>query len=564
MAISSITDLREHLQWAIQLEHATIPPYLTALYSLKPGTNTDAAHIITSVLVEEMLHMTLAANVLNAVGGKPDIDRPDFIARYPTFLPHSAEAFEVSLEPFSKGAIETFMKIEKPAPAEAPDEDDEYDTIGQFYMAIEHGLQKLCAEFGEEAVFSGDPKRQITPDMFDYHASGKIIPVYDLRSALAALEEIVDQGEGLAHKEVWDGDRDMFHPEREEVAHYFRFEEILHGRSFKRGDTPASGPTGPEIAVDWTAVYPLRRNPRTSQFRGGSEIVHKMGEFNLAYCDMLREINRAFNGETERLARTLPAMRELSFTARELVQLQTDDLLTHAAPSFEYIPRRDPVHNATNITIKVTKDGPYIVTGGAPLTRKAIVYSEHREPMTWYKYADMHEEGTYRLCRCGQSKNKPFCDNSHMKVQFDGTETASTVPSAARARRFEGTGMTMTDDSVLCIHAGFCNNREEGVWDMVRRSDESRVRFTAMKMIENCPSGKLAYEINDVPIEPDLGTAIGVVRNGPYWVTGGIRVEMSDGTVLEQRNRVTLCRCGRSQNKPLCDGSHIPARFHDE
>ena len=73
------------------------------------------------------------------------------------------------------------------------------------------------------------------------------MPVYDLASALAAIDEIEDQGEGLRHDEVWDGDRDMFHPERDEVAHYFRFVEITQGRLFQRGDTPQSGPTGPSM-----------------------------------------------------------------------------------------------------------------------------------------------------------------------------------------------------------------------------------------------------------------------------------------------------------------------------
>ena len=74
MAIRTVEDLREHLQWAIELEHSTLPPYLTALYSIKDGHNTEAAEVIQSVFLEEMLHMTLAANILNAVGGAPEID----------------------------------------------------------------------------------------------------------------------------------------------------------------------------------------------------------------------------------------------------------------------------------------------------------------------------------------------------------------------------------------------------------------------------------------------------------------------------------------------------------
>jgi len=301
MPVNTLDDLREHLQWAIELEHATIPPYLCALYSIKPGTNQPVVNAITSVFIEEMLHMTLAANLLNAVGGAPVLNKPEFLARYPTYLPHSNKAFLVPLEPFSPAAVETFMKIERPEEREARAEAEGYETIGQFYRAIEDGLKVLCETLGETQVFTGDPSRQIAPDTFEYRGSGRIVAVSDLASALAAIDEIEEQGEGLKHAEVWDGDRDMFHPERDEVAHYFRFEEILKGRSYQRGDTPASGPSGPSFDVDWSAVYPMRPNPRSQDFHGGSTIVAKLGEFNLAYSDLLRDLHRAFNGERDRL-----------------------------------------------------------------------------------------------------------------------------------------------------------------------------------------------------------------------------------------------------------------------
>lgn len=121
----------------------------------------------------------------------------------------------------------------------------------------------------------------------------------------------------------------------------------------------------------------------------------------------------------------------------------------------------------------------------------------------------------------------------------------------------------MTDDSVLCVHAGFCGNHDEKVWQMVEHTDDTVVRFKLMQMVERCPSGKLGYEIDGVPIEPDLPEAISVTRNGPYWVTGGLPVTMSNGQTLEVRNRVTLCRCGQSKNKPLCDGTHVEVRFRE-
>jgi Ferritin-like len=115
-SVASLESLREHLQWAIELEHATIPPYLCALYSMDPGCNLEAAELVSSVLFEEMLHMTLAANLLNAVGGRPRIDIPRMLPGYPRPLPHGDRSFEIPLLRFSPEALQIFLRIEQPSP----------------------------------------------------------------------------------------------------------------------------------------------------------------------------------------------------------------------------------------------------------------------------------------------------------------------------------------------------------------------------------------------------------------------------------------------------------------
>ncbi len=160
----------------------------------------------------------------------------------------------------------------------------------------------------------------------------------DLASALAALEEIVEQGEGLQHQEVWDGDREMFHPEREEVAHYFRFQEIKSGRRFAPGDTPQSGPTGEPLEVDWDAVHNMRPNPRSADYPEGSEIRAQLDAFNHAYCGVLRPPRRGL----QRPARTgstiaIGAMYGMKARAVELMKLPSGDGETTVGPSFEYV-----------------------------------------------------------------------------------------------------------------------------------------------------------------------------------------------------------------------------------
>ena len=181
--IETIDSLHEHLQWAIELEHATIPPYLCALYSLDPARNPDAVELVSSVFVEEMIHLSLACNLLNAVGGEPRLDIPDMLPGYPRRLPHGS--IDLSLLPFGPDALEMFLRLEKPEAPGSPAESDHYETIGQFYDAIEDGLRYLAGTLGEEKLFSGDPARQVTAGPF-HHTGGSLQPITGLASALAA------------------------------------------------------------------------------------------------------------------------------------------------------------------------------------------------------------------------------------------------------------------------------------------------------------------------------------------------------------------------------------------
>ena len=335
--MDTLDDLRRHLQWAIELEHATIPPYMCALYSLDPDRNPEAVQVIGSVLSEEMLHLALAANLLNAVGGTPKLDAPELLPAYPHPLPHGDRSLHIDLLPFGEQALELFLRIEKPASADEPPQDDGYRTIGQFYAAIEAGFHTLCDKLGEAEVFSGAPERQIG----EFHlrgGGGSVVPVHDLASAMAALGEIIEQGEGAARTDVWDGDRDVFHPDREEVAHYYRFRELRLGRRYRTGDTPQSGPTGEPIKVDFDGVLPMRPNPRTADHPAGSPIRVAQEEFNQTYCLLLYQLEEAFNGNPAELRETVGTMYQLRATALTLMKTPVGDGTTNAGPTFEYVP----------------------------------------------------------------------------------------------------------------------------------------------------------------------------------------------------------------------------------
>ena len=215
--------------------------------------------------------------------------------------------------------------------------------------------------------------------------------------------------------------------------------------------------------------------------------------------------------------------------------------------------------------VRVKPNGPYEVSGGLPIARRRAVESEHGEPLTWETTTELASAALYALCRCGGSGRKPFCDGTHAREGFDGTEAAPTGTYAERAKAYEGTRIVVEDDRSVCEHAGFCGNRTSNVWKMVNATAESTTRAEVMAMVERCPSGALTYRLapTSPPVEPWLPRAIGVIADGPLWLTGGVRVERADGQPFESRNRVTLCRCGQSAAKPLCDGSHKAAGFRD-
>jgi hypothetical protein len=330
MPIKDLHSLRDHLQEALELEHATIPPYLCALYSIPEGSNREAASVIRSVVMEEMLHMILVANVMNAVGGKPVLAKKGFIKRYPGPLPHSDDSFSVELLPFSERALDIFLKIERPAKVGAPPQPDRFHTIGQFYEAIEEALTRLTDKLGPDKVFTGIEADQVPPGRWYYGGGGEVVPVRCLESALRALREVTDEGEGLDHT-IWDGDKGQ------ELAHYFRFAELRAQRGYLPEDTEKSGPSGPELPVDFGAVAPMRPNPRSDDYRAHPAIYRQMVKGNRIYTRLLRQLQAAFTGTPEALRDAVPIMYEFRYQAEALMRIPSPlSPGTTVGPSFEF------------------------------------------------------------------------------------------------------------------------------------------------------------------------------------------------------------------------------------
>jgi CDGSH-type Zn-finger protein len=216
-------------------------------------------------------------------------------------------------------------------------------------------------------------------------------------------------------------------------------------------------------------------------------------------------------------------------------------------------------------TIRIELGGPYRVSGSVPLARTRRLGNASGEPVDWSPLEPLATGKRYALCRCGLSSTKPFCDDSHVGVDWDGAETADPGPRAERASTYPGVGVVMTDDRSICSRAGFCRTRTTDVWEMIGETADTATRERLEGMVERCPSGALerAADVDTPPFEPPFDPGVAVTKNGPLWVRGGIQVQGADGTTYEVRNRVTLCRCGRSSNKPFCDGTHAEVGFHD-
>jgi hypothetical protein len=337
-AAQNASDLYPVLQAAIELEHATIPPYLTAAFSLKPGANDAVRQIILSVANEEMLHLTIAANLLIAIGGHPEINKPGFVPLYPGKLPMSIDdRLIVRLRNISRGLVnDVFMRIEEPelpidipvgppaAALAAAQTQPSFPTIGSFYASIKHKLRSLG-----DGIFHPSNPQVIENTWFPRDL---LFPITDVGTACRAIDVIVDQGEGTKSSPLAaPGGR---------PAHYYRFREIVEARLLV---ADAQAPTGYAFAgrsvpLDPNGVWNLYPDPKAVDYTPGSKARNLVERFNYSYTTLLRTLHQAFNGEPEAINTALGLMYELRLLAAEIVATPVGSTGMTATPSFEYTP----------------------------------------------------------------------------------------------------------------------------------------------------------------------------------------------------------------------------------
>lgn len=323
-------DLHELLQKAIELELATIPPYLTAAYSFMLGTNTEIRKTIVKVAKEDMLHMTIVANVLNAIAGRPLIADPHAAPVYPGPLPMNiGGSLQVGLKKFSKELVhDVFMQIEAPEhpiPFPGPFEAVQFATIGEFYRAIIEKIEQLG-----DAIFTGDSGRQVVDE--DAFPSNQLYAITNTETAVRALKRVVEDGEGTTAFPV-DVDGNF--------AHFYLFEGIYRGAMLVQDPTAPNkfSYTGAPLNFDPAGVWDIPDNPKAADYPAGSAERSKVNGFNSAYSNLLRNLQNVFNGSPGGLAGALlsmqPALRTL---AEDVVSTQDSHTGKQLGLPFEYVP----------------------------------------------------------------------------------------------------------------------------------------------------------------------------------------------------------------------------------
>lgn len=345
--LETLADLQSAMQTAIMLEHSTIPPYLTAMFTLVNTGNDEISGLIGSVVKEEMLHLSIACNILNAIGGTPILNQPDFIPTYPGPLPGTVESgLRVPIAKFSKDLVKNvFMVIEAPEdPMKIPvlmAKDAEAPlTIGMFYQRVKDLIAALEAQAKAvgTTIFTGNPLKQMINEK--WFPLKELFPILDKDSAFRGIELIVDQGEGtsvnpfISPKEL--GGKDV----TTDPAHYYRFEEIYVGKTLEKDPSQECGYSysGPVIPCDLSKIPNMHDNPKMADYKIDSVAYKNSKFFNFTYTNLLNSLHETFNGEPEKINTAMGLMYSLRLYAGKL--LACDDT-SHpgfkAGPSYEYV-----------------------------------------------------------------------------------------------------------------------------------------------------------------------------------------------------------------------------------
>lgn len=330
-AFNSLADVQAGVQTAINLEFATLPPYLYAANSILPGTNAPASARLREITHEEMIHLCLACNIMNAIGGTPKITVPKFPGPLPGDVGRNPDGtqFTIHLYPFSPAAMQQGMKIEEPdEPLNPPQASlleavvSETGTIGDYYRHLEQALAELPASAWHAN------RGQIDDSQF---FQGQLFTVNNFDDAQQAISDIVSEGEGSTTSPLnFEGD----------VSHYYRFEEVYRNQILTKANNSVGYAWGQPLGIDWTAVYPAITDPCSHDFSHEPPAAQAAQKLcNAAFSDMVDALQLAFTGQPAQLGVGVRGMFALSQAMKVAFTTPLGDGTSVAGPSFLYIPK---------------------------------------------------------------------------------------------------------------------------------------------------------------------------------------------------------------------------------
>ena len=559
---------------AAAVEHSLMCSYLYAAWSLRrneaDGLTPDQVvavtrwkSIITSVAIEEMTHLTLANNLLVAIGAGPHLSRPNFPVP-PTYYP---TGIVVELARFSPAILDHFIFLERPEgrrlhdaaefvhPADyhrtqpkgrlMPSSQD-YTTQGHLYRGVRHGLEVLAHHVGEAALFCGDVASQIGPA--DASLPGLSL-IRDLKTAEQAIQTIIEQGEGA--------------PAHSEDSHFSRFMRVRKEYDAFVAADPTFDPAFPS-AHNPTMRQPL--DPHNRVYVDSPEAARILDLANSLYGHMLRCLVQSYGRGAE------------DEDGKRLFVGLAIDLMFQLAPIASHLASLPASHSHpgvnAGITFTMLRDIAKVPPGPGEKRMMAeriveLASHAHRLFPAGHDCAGSGEKLDEIAARLGVPDLRTT-ERAHPRSKPPKTKPPPPPPKPddlpsgviGKVEVAEGHDLTVRFEGKRCIHARFCvlgapkvfKANTPGEWIFPDAMDTEAV----VRIAWACPSGAIQYTRKDGgPQEaPPPVNVAGIRENGPYAFRAPLNV-----CGVDVGFRATLCRCGGSKTKPFCDGSHNTIGF---
>jgi CDGSH-type Zn-finger protein/uncharacterized Fe-S cluster protein YjdI len=584
---------------AAEIEHNLMCCYLYAAFSLKQGVDESVSEVelaaitrwrgqIFHVAVDEMAHLALVANLMAAVGGVPHFCR----ANFPIPSGYHPAGIVVKLAPFNRATLDHFIYLERPEGAHVADgtgfepprryqrlatpgrlmpSSQDYDTVGELYHAIRDGLERLVRNHGESLVFIGQPDRQLGPDIANLPG---LTRVRCLKTARIALDGIVIQGEGA--------------PGDSETSHFQRFLDIKRDYEALLAARPDFVPARP------AAHNPVMRHPPTPEdkvwidLRPAADLLDLV---NAAYNHMLRLMLQAY-AETRGISRQrafVDAAIDLMFVVTKIASALTrlpassEHAQCTAGMSFATVRSysaltpcsasdRVLLERIEEIAAAASRLAPDLPGGDEVARSFAEIEARLASALEVAPAATVASSTAAPSAAPAAAPPTLATAPAPAVASTPAPAPAAAAPSGTRpiptptiidgVEHIEGSALTLKFEAKRCIHARHCVLGQPGVFkanvqgpwlDPDATSAEGLVTVAHM-----CPSGAIRYSRKDGGAD-EVAPPVNLVQireNGPL----GLRADL----VIDGKPagfRATLCRCGASQNKPFCDGTHNTIGF---